>query len=302
MKKYLFQLFIKSKNSLLDRNFIDYFKKFPCISSLYKIIYKIIKPKGIVLVNVQGNKMYVNCQDESLVPSLLVYGIYEKYDTELFKKIVKPGMIVVDIGANIGYYTLMAAKLIGSNGKVYAFEPEPSNYELLIKNIKINNYTNIISIQKAVSNKNGKARLFINKSNLGNSSLIENNVPQKIGFTEVETITLDNFFDSVVKNNKIDFIKMDTQGAEKLVIEGAEKILKDNNLKIIMEFWPFGLRNMGSEPSDLLKMLQDFGFKIKHINGKDSYLKKLEMTEIINLCENKDKKNKMGYINLFLEK
>ena len=58
-------------------------------------------------------------------------------------------MVVVDIGSNIGYYTLIAAKILGSSGKVYAFEPEPNNYELLLKNIEVNGYTNIVPVQKA---------------------------------------------------------------------------------------------------------------------------------------------------------
>ena len=89
-------------------------------------------------------------------------GVNEKYETELFKKMVQDGMVVVDIGANIGYYTLIAAKLVGNKGIVYAFEPEPSNYELLCQNIAINGYTNVVPIEKAVSKTSGKTKLYVN--------------------------------------------------------------------------------------------------------------------------------------------
>jgi FkbM family methyltransferase len=81
----------------------------------------------------------------------------------LFKGIVKEGMVVVDIGANIGYYTLIAAKLVGKSGIVYVFEPMPSNYECLCKNIEVNGYTNVVLIQKAVSNKYGIAKVWFEK-------------------------------------------------------------------------------------------------------------------------------------------
>lgn len=274
--------------------------RIPGILKLYYLIYKIIFPKGIVLINIQGGKMYVNTQDMSFVPSLMVSGVYEKYETELFKKLIKPGMTVVDIGSNIGYYSLIAAKLAGNNGKVYAFEPEPNNYNLLVKNIKINNYANIIPIQEAVSNKRGNTKLFIDKINLGNPSFSKNNVPTpKEGFVKVEAITLDEFFENVVKDSKVDIIKMDTQGAEGLIVEGAGKLLKNNNLKIFMEFWPYGLKNIGTNPLKLLLKLQDYGFKMKIIDEKNQCIKHTRIMKIIEICENL--KNGKGHVNLLLE-
>ena len=72
-------------------------------------------------------------------------------------------MTVVDIGANYGSYTLIASKLVGNDGRVYAFEPEPGNYDILVKNIEMNGYTNVTPIRKAVSNKQGKVRLYVDK-------------------------------------------------------------------------------------------------------------------------------------------
>jgi FkbM family methyltransferase len=296
MKKLIFSLFIKIIKSLSAKGI----GKIPGILRLYNLIYKILYPKGIILIDIQGSKMYVNTQDKGLVPSLLVYGVYEKYESELFKKLIKPGMLVVDIGANIGYYSLIAAKLVGNNGRVYAFEPEPNNYNLLVKNIKINNLANIIPIQKAVSNKRGNIKLFLDKVNLAAHSFSENNIPiQKEGFVEVEALTLDEFFENTTKNSKVDFIKLDTQGAEGLVVEGSTGILSSNNLKIVMEFWPYGLKNMGTDPLRLLHKLQNFGFRIKLIDEVSQCMKDIEIMEIVRRYG--DAKN-TDYINLFLEK
>ncbi len=213
-------------------------------------------------------------------------------------------MVVVDIGANIGYYTLIAAKLIGDNSKVYAFEPEPESYKLLAKNIKTNDYANVVTIQKAVSDKTERIKLFLDKSNLANPSLAQQNICDKNqnGFLEVETITLDDFFREVVKNFKVDIIKMDTQGAESLILEGAEKIIKNNKLKIIMEFWPKGLENMGTGPLRLLKRLENYGFRIKFIDETNKCLKELESERIVEMCKNLEAPNGDDFVNLLLEK
>ena len=77
------------------------------------------------------------------------------------REILKPGMVVLDIGANIGYHTLISSKLVGNTGKIYSFEPEPHNFKLLLKNIEINEFKNIIPINKALSNNIGSTKLFL---------------------------------------------------------------------------------------------------------------------------------------------
>jgi FkbM family methyltransferase len=254
-----------------------------------------------MLISTQGNKMYVDGRDKAIVPFLLTDGVWEEYVTHLFTKTVKSHHIVMDIGANIGYYSLIAAKQVGMKGRVYSFEPEPNNFKLLRKNAEVNGYTNIVPIQKAVSNKKGKLKLFLNKSNLGAHSISEGNVPtHKGGAVEVETISLDDFFEKEVKEGHVDFIKIDVEGAEGLVMEGAEKVLKSEKLKMLMEFWPHGLKNTGTDPLKLLEKLQSYGFNIKLIDEKNQVVKHAEAEEIIKYCDGT--KNGMGEVNLFLEK
>ena len=269
-ERLMFWLFKKLRDFISVTGLGKVVGRIPWIRTLDWLMYYKLKPEGIVLIQVQGSKMYVNAAEGGIVPMLLKDGVMEKYETELFKKMVKEGMVVVDIGANIGYYSLIGAKLVGKNGIVYAFEPEPSNYELLCKNAEVNGYANVVPVQKAVSNQRGVAKLWVNKACLVVSSFSENNVLafskgnvlEKDSFVEVETITLDGFFEDTVKNNRVDIIKIDTQGAEGLIVDGAEKILKSNNLKIVTEFWPDGLKNVGTDPLKLLYKLQEHEFKI----------------------------------------
>lgn len=275
----------------------------------YFTIYNMFKPEGIVLVNIQGSNMFVNPDDRGIAPMLLMDGVIEQYETKLFKKTIKKGMVVVDIGANIGYYSLIAASLTGDNGIVYAFEPEPTTYALLCKNIDVNNYTNIVAIQKAVSNQQGNAEFWVDKAGIAISSFSKDNVmafsnAPLVGLSEdpisvkLETVALDEFFENL--SNKIDFIKIDTQGAEGLIIEGAEKILRGNdNIKIIMEFWPWGLRSLEADPLELLHKLQKYGFKIKLINERKQTLETIEPVEF---CRVIDQKFGHQEFDLLLEK
>lgn len=270
------------------------------VMSIYEFIFKLSKPKGIVLINCQENKMFVNADDNGLAPALLTKGVYEPFETELLKKLLKRGMAVVNVGANIGYYTLITANYVGPNGKVYAFEPEPKNYELLVRNIEENGYKNVLPIQAAVSNKKGAQKLFLDKSNLGNPSLAKQNIGEKSGFVEVETNSLDNFLKKYNNDLKVDLIQMDTQGSEGLILDGAKKIIGNNKLKIIMEFWPYGLNNMGTDALGLLKRLENYGFKIGLINEVDKCISYWLPEKIVEICKNS--KNGKGDANLLLEK
>ncbi len=237
--------------------------KLPLVATIHSFFYHHLKPGGIIMIDVQGSKMHIDLRDTGVAPFLLEWGFYEKYETEFFKRLIKKGMVVVDIGANIGYYTLLAARLVGEEGKVFAFEPEPYNYRLLCKNIEVNGYRNVIPKRKAVFSKTVKTELFLDKRNLGGHSLSEANVDNGTSIT-IEATSLDDYFKNT--DHKIDVIKIDVQGSEMKVFEGmANTINQNDHVKIITEFWPRGLQNSGSSPTGFLNKLIDFGFTLYQI-------------------------------------
>ena len=207
---------------------------------------------------IQGHKMYLGPKDSL---QLSINGIYEELETKIVKKEVKNGDIVLDIGANIGYYTLIFAKLVGSNGKIFAFEPEPFNYDLLQKNIKINNYENIITEQKAVGNENGVIKLYLSKIRTGMHRIYKSKYTNN-EFVNVDIVKLDDYFKDSKFFNKINFIKMDVEGSEFGVLKGLTRILENNNVKILAEFIPDSIKEFGFNPQDFISFLQSFGYKI----------------------------------------
>ena len=153
-------------------------------------------------------------------------GQYEPYESELLIKNIKGGDIVIDVGANIGYYTLLFAKKVGENGKVYAFEPDPVSFTILEKNIKDNKFRNIEAFNIALSDKRESLQLFISAENLGDHRLFDDHKVKRKK-TTVKANTLDLFFKGEkFKKNKISLIKIDTQGYEPFVIKGAQQLIK----------------------------------------------------------------------------
>ncbi len=255
MKKFLYSVLKKLRKLVLGKE--ETFKKFPLVAKTFNFLYQLVGPRGIVLTEVQGNKMFMDAKASGLV----LTGYWEKYETELFKKTIKEGMTVVDIGAHIGYYTLFSASLVGEKGKVYAFEPGPENYSLLVKNIEVNGYNNVVAVKKAVSNKAGVTKLFLGTSAL-HSIVDSEDSKQSI---EVETTTLDDFF---IKKEKIDVIKMDAEGAEYMIFLGMQKILKENNdIIIFTEFFPALLKKY-VEPKIYLEELIKSNFKLFIIHNE----------------------------------
>jgi len=166
-------------------------------------------------IKVFGNKMYIGSLSKSIISrSLLLNRVYEGIETNLFMELVKEGMTVIDIGANIGYYSLIAGKIVGKMGKVYAFEPEPNNYNLLVKNIKKNKLSNIVALQKAVSVDSGEKTLFLSKLAHDHSFTEENvnSIRDERGSIKVETISIDEFAQQELIK-KLDIVKIDVEGA-----------------------------------------------------------------------------------------
>jgi len=214
-------------------------------------------------IEIDGHKMFLDSFDSL---RLSINGVYEKESTEIVKRIIEKGDIVVDVGANIGYYTLLFAKLVGPNGKVYAFEPEPKNFNILKKNIKINGYNNVKLVQKAVSSITGKTKLYIASDNMGSHSMIKNDQKEIIS---IDSIRLDDYFHEY--KEKIKFIKLDIEGNEMEAIKGMISILKKNSeIKIMTEFNPFMLQKSGIEPKKYLEFLKEFDFKIYFPDKKTS--------------------------------
>lgn len=200
-------------------------------------------------------------------PLALATDRYEVETTRLFESLLKPGIVVMDVGAHVGYFSLLAARKGGPNGKVYSFEPEPQNYELLLKNIEVNGYTNIVATRKAVSNKVGSATLFLTGLDNGRHSTYHHGLPE-IGSVTVAATTIDAFL-GAEDWPTIDLLKVDVEGAEMDVLQGMSQLLdKSQDLKLIIEFSPTLLCSAGANPLQFLVELGARGFEVACITDQ----------------------------------
>jgi FkbM family methyltransferase len=211
----------------------------------------------------ESGTMYLDREDMAVSGSLAL-SKFEPYETAIFKEMVKPGMTIVDIGAHIGYYTLLAAKQAGPHGKVYAFEPEPKNFALLSKNITANNANTIKTFNTALSDQSGTRELFIEKYNKGHHSFAKNvNTVETI---RVTTTTLDE----TMKNNgspEINILKIDVEGAEPIVLRGMRETIKRSpKMTIFTEVYPRSMTKLGESAEAYLNELTSMGFTLSVID------------------------------------
>lgn len=186
---------------------------------------------------------------------------WEPYETSFFVNAILNKNYFLDIGANIGYYSLIASKLISKNGSIQAFEPEKNNLKLLYKNIALNNLNNIEVFEKACSYKLSKSQLLLSSNNLGDHRLsdVSSNYND---ISIIDTVTVDSI---VSKNNNFpDVVKIDTQGAELKILKGMKKLLINSNKKTIffLEFWPYGIFKQGDGVKELIDIINLDSFNI----------------------------------------
>jgi FkbM family methyltransferase len=210
-------------------------------------------------VEILGRPMYLDLRDKGFARPLYESGVHEPAETEFLAKALRPRMTFVDIGANIGYYTLLGAAAVGKEGKVIAFEPEPHNLELLKKNIALNRFSNVVIENKAISDRAGPAELFLSEDNIGDHRIYRAEVARPS--ISIESTTLDDYVGQ--RGLRVDVIKMDIQGAEFAALQGMRETLTGNSdIILVTEFWPLGLTAFGVKPEDFLHELTQMGFRL----------------------------------------
>jgi FkbM family methyltransferase len=220
-----------------------------------------------VKVSVMGKTLNVDLRDGAVSSAIFADGVWEPEETRFLEKALRPGMVFVDIGAHIGYYTVIASGLVGSTGKVFAFEPDPGNFKLLQENVAENHCQNVITDRKAIAASTKPLNLYRSSSNFGDHRTYEprGDAIQQPGTRRsavaVEALSLDDYFAG--SPTRVDFLKMDIQGSEYDAFIGMRKTLKHNShVTILTEFWPMGLEQAGVAPRVYLDEVRASGFRI----------------------------------------
>ena len=241
-------------------------------------------------VNVHGHKMFLTKKG---FEEYSTQGIYGELDTLAVERLIKLGDNVVDVGAAIGYFTLIFARLVGINGMVFSFEPKTDRYEILLKNIKVNNYSNIKTEKKAIMENNKKITFFSRNDGIAGLRYKDDveSIQQDLDGSkhkipvEVITVELDDYLKKIDIIEDISFIKIDVDGPELLVLQGSKSLLKNKNLKILME-WDRALsKESGCNPSDMIDILIENEFKMFYPDFENNKYYQVSKDELLAMPE-----------------
>jgi FkbM family methyltransferase len=216
------------------------------------------------------NLFSINLPTDSELSQYIYQKIFETEEINFVEKFLKKGDYFIDVGTNIGFFSLLAAKIIGKDGKVFSFEPTTNTYNRLLDNIAINKLTNVTAIKKAISDQCGMLELNTSKDGYDAwNSFVKPLVGVNYKTELVETITLDSFFELNPIFEKVKLIKIDIEGWEKFALSGGTKFLsKKGAPAILIEFEEEHTKNAGYDCNSLFKNLEGLGYRMYKIKKR----------------------------------
>lgn len=223
------------------------------------------QPPQVERVTTQYGDLFVPLEDDYVGPYLLRRGIWEPGETAVMEERVREGMIFVDVGAHLGYFTLLAARMVGRRGHVFAFEAHPRNVELLRANVSANGLRNVTVVHAAVTERSGHVELFAAPTNTGDHRIYA--ADDERDTIRVRAVALDDFR---ALRTPVDVVKIDIQGAEEVAVRGMERVLARSPSAVAsVEFWPHGILSRGHDPLGVLAYYRSLGFDWMVIDPED---------------------------------
>ena len=231
----------------------------------------------IITVRNSGIKMLLDYSDKRCTPlEILNFGKYENEDAAMVYALIKPGATILDIGANLGWYSLHFSKLVQGNGVIHAFEPIPDTYKKCKANIELNHFTNIRLNNFALSDSNGEIEFYYNPASTGSSSMknlleLEN--------TQLIKSKIQKLDDYVTENKLVpDFIKCDVEGAELLVFKGALEVLQQYKPIVFTEMLRKWSAKYNYHPNDIIQLFTDKEYNC-YYSKNNNLIKIAEITD-----------------------
>ena len=214
------------------------------------------QPRRAVEVQTDVGALLVSAHDRVVHHVLRDTGVWEKGESDALRGFLTPGMTFVDIGAHVGYMTLLAAAAVGPSGRVIAFEPAPGNYELLQANLRRNGVTNAVAIPAAAWKETGPVTFSLDEFNTGDH--------RAYARPGAETFEVPGFaLDDVIPGDvMVDVVKVDAQGTDHLALQGMARTLASCRPVLLVEYFPPGITELGDDPLAVLALYRDLGFSI----------------------------------------
>ena len=214
--------------------------------------------------------------DDPVISGALTLRVYEHSEQALFAKYLRGDMTLVDIGANLGLFTIVSMHHLDANGRIVSFEPHPQSYKFLQKNVAANQNhghacPRVDTFNLAATPDHSRLELRLNPENRGDNRAYHGTYHGKVetwDTVQIEGRPVDDVLDEL-GIEEVNFVKIDIQGYEQKAISGFQKTLaRSQNVILLSEFWPKGLRESGGNPHEYLQMLENLGFTLYTLNER----------------------------------
>ena len=239
-------------------------------------------------------------QDRFVSRRLREEGIWEPYESALVLQMLEPGQVFVDVGANIGYFSLLAAHRVGATGAVMAFEPDPGNHALLVRSATANGFSQVIHAELAgLAECDGEATLYLSEDNLGDHQIFATG--QQRDTLPIRLLQGGAFLGSRV--SRLDLVKIDTQGSEYGVVKGLMPLLGTlaKLPRMIIELTPLSLRQFGSSGRAMIELLAELGQDMWIIDHLEHRLVPSTAAELAQWCDDVDAvPGDAGFMNILV--
>ncbi len=228
------------------------------------MLYRTVKhqSKSLICEAYDARKFRINLYDRTY-DTLYFTGYFEKHESHFIEEIVGRGDIILDIGANFGWYTTLCAKLSGSKGEIHAFEPIPSTLKELYFNLKLNRFDNHVIVNEfALGDAIKRSQIYLFKG-LPHSHASLSKLGRNDGQPfSIDVLTLDDYAIKNLKNKHVRFIKLDVEGAELNVLNGSEAFMsQQKDIWMLFEINLETSNAFGYDPQKLFEKLETLGFK-----------------------------------------
>lgn len=192
-----------------------------------------------------------------ITPEVEREGRWDPADAEALERALRPGMHVLNLGAHVGYFALLASALIGPSGRVTAIEAAPGNFALLRANLKRRRARNVRAIHAAAWQNSGVLELSMSPTNTGDHRAYAHAGAK--GRVPVPAVAIDDLLEA---SEPLDFVFADTQATEHVAVAGMLKTIRRCRPPMLLEFWPQGIRELGDDPEVVLRSYRELGYEV----------------------------------------
>lgn len=232
-----------------------------------------------------GGKLMVDTRDAAIAPWLVLDSLWEAHVTGWLQRTLRPGQLFVDVGANVGYFTVLGGQLVGPHGRVVAVEAHPHLAELLRRNVILNGlHGHVTTWHRAAWSSAGDVKLHVRRSFAGNSSVgaIGDEALDRLGDTEeiveVPAVPVDDLLEGLPP---VDVLKVDVEGAEVHVVGGLTRTLaRSPDVVVMVEWAPAQIESVGDTPAALVDALEGHGFRFRLIERDLAPIERAELLEL----------------------